>query len=351
MSPPWRYRGRPGKYAGELWHTSFSESDDVSKEARNSTLGFGEILYLSMPYRTDRQDAMNILATYTNMKLKLVQGVDGSTINEKAKPDNTKIEGNELGCWRAHADAWRKVIDLGVETALILEDDIDWDVDVHQIFETLSVEMRKGPFRLHPPSAHEDATAPYGLDWDVLWVGQCLHNPNPSRLDLYHPYHDPSAPFRNQTRKEDIEDMEKNFGLQVWKDSQRRVLSPAYDPTCTMGYAITRKGAEHLMYHVGYHGLDNPVDNAMAQRFKDGGLRGYVVVPPIFNMWRVGGGKDSDINKAQGAQPATGRGNDGGWSPNIRNSARKAFAKEFEANYWQEAEELPIMSHETPITT
>lgn len=35
-----------------------------------------------------------------------------------------------IGCWRAHVDAWQRVVSERLSTALILEDDTDWDVDV-----------------------------------------------------------------------------------------------------------------------------------------------------------------------------------------------------------------------------
>jgi|HubBroStandDraft_4_1064222.scaffolds.fasta_scaffold244438_1 hypothetical protein len=47
-------------------------------------------------------------------------------------------------------------------TALILEDDADWDVEVHNIFQEFSLQMLKGELRSQPASAHEKSVAPYG---------------------------------------------------------------------------------------------------------------------------------------------------------------------------------------------
>jgi hypothetical protein len=41
----------------------------------NDTLDFQEILYLSMPYRTDRQDQMSLISAVTGLKLKMIPGV------------------------------------------------------------------------------------------------------------------------------------------------------------------------------------------------------------------------------------------------------------------------------------
>jgi GR25 family glycosyltransferase involved in LPS biosynthesis len=53
--------------------------------------------------------------------------INGSFIHQKAKPAHRhhdkrdlekRINQLEYGCWRSHADAWQKVIDDNVETAL-----------------------------------------------------------------------------------------------------------------------------------------------------------------------------------------------------------------------------------------
>jgi hypothetical protein len=43
--------------------------------AMNETLGFQEILMISMDYRTDRQDALALMAAETGLKFKLIPGV------------------------------------------------------------------------------------------------------------------------------------------------------------------------------------------------------------------------------------------------------------------------------------
>lgn len=41
----------------------------------NETLDFQEIIYLSMPYRTDRQDQLSLIAAVTGLKLTMIPGV------------------------------------------------------------------------------------------------------------------------------------------------------------------------------------------------------------------------------------------------------------------------------------
>jgi hypothetical protein len=53
---------------------SFSSQPPEAKPA-NETLDFQEIIYLSMPYRTDRQDQMTLIAAVTGLKLTMLPGV------------------------------------------------------------------------------------------------------------------------------------------------------------------------------------------------------------------------------------------------------------------------------------
>jgi hypothetical protein len=53
---------------------SFGSKPPEPKPA-NATLDFQEIIYLSMPYRTDRQDALSLIAAVTGLKLTMIPGV------------------------------------------------------------------------------------------------------------------------------------------------------------------------------------------------------------------------------------------------------------------------------------
>ncbi|KAK9311790.1 hypothetical protein V1522DRAFT_251212 [Lipomyces starkeyi] len=311
---------------------------DVASAAWNESLGFGEVLYVSMPDRTDRQDAMNLAASMSGLKLRLINGVDGESISLKAIPDNNAkkwtLRLSELGCWRAHADAWRYVIDSNIETALIIEDDIDWDKNVHQIFQDLSYQMQNSTLRLVPPTDHEQTSAPYGLDWDVLIMGQCYDAAHPKRLDLVQVYDDPNVPSRKDTELAFLNQME-SLGVKGNDVGKKRLISPAYGPICTMGYAITRRGAQRLLLNLSYLSLRGPVDMDMMWTLQEGKLRGYSVTPPPFAAWRVGGQKDSD-NKHDPNLPMSGKGNSGGWSNNIKSSARIAMVNELAMNNWMD---------------
>lgn len=69
--------------------------------------------------------------------------------------------------WMAHLDLLRFVIASGPETALIIEDDVDWDVEIKSQMRLVSDNVRE-----YMHAAPDDPT-PFGTEWDVLWLGHC----------------------------------------------------------------------------------------------------------------------------------------------------------------------------------
>ncbi|KAK9328764.1 hypothetical protein V1520DRAFT_345139 [Lipomyces starkeyi] len=312
----------------------------LATHAHNTSLGFGEIVYISMPDRTDRQDAMNLLAYTFGLKLKFLPGVSGADISTKAIPDEVpkRLRLSELGCWRAHANAWRYLLDSNMDTLLVLEDDIDWNPNVKQTFETLSLQMQNSTVRLNEPSDYERANAPYGLDWDILYLGSCKHGGNPDFKNLVQVWDDPDVPDVNHLTKTTIEAL-KSFGLANVEIGKKRVLAPAYRTECNTAYAITRQGAQRLLFTMSYIGLHGAVDEDMTRLFREGRLKGYTITPPVFSQFRVGGAKDTD-NKLPGdprlGDSINGKGNLRGWNYDIKGSARQSMADTLEVNVWDD---------------
>ena len=56
-------------------HSAIMRPSTSMTTAMNETLGFEEILLISMDYRTDRQDALALMAAETGLKFKLIPGV------------------------------------------------------------------------------------------------------------------------------------------------------------------------------------------------------------------------------------------------------------------------------------
>lgn len=75
-----------------------------------------------------------------------------------------------------------RVLQNSYTTALILEDDADWDV-------ALKMQLREFARGVRLLNGEENApkTAPYGTDWDILWIGGCASGPGQRDDFLRHP--------------------------------------------------------------------------------------------------------------------------------------------------------------------
>lgn len=94
----------------------------------NRTLGFERIYVLNMPNRRDKKAELTLLAYQYDLDLIFVDGVDGRL----SRPDIAfSREGQgQYGAAEGHASVWRRMLEDGVQTALILEDDVDFSIDV-----------------------------------------------------------------------------------------------------------------------------------------------------------------------------------------------------------------------------
>ncbi|KAF2799472.1 glycosyltransferase family 25 protein, partial [Melanomma pulvis-pyrius CBS 109.77] len=318
-----------------------SKTPPEKPKPANATLDFQEIIYLSMPYRTDRQDALSLVAAAAGLKLTMMPGKTPDSIHPKAMPPHIgphNMTGKAwLGVWRAHADVWRYIIDNNVQSALIIEDDVDFDVGIKEIMGNFNWQLRFNNTIRWGKNVEKgwEEECPYGCDWDDIFLGQCGGSPNLKRLDLHAVVPDPHSPNVSS-----IHPWWKKEFQEVWNLTESagvRVIAPTYDPICLMSYGVTRMGAMRLLYHIGgWRPFGNPVDNEVAWKAAEGKTSGYTMSPPAFVAWRVGGAQDSDNNAAIGAKPMSSLGNMGGSSVGVKNSIRKSLEGFFKKNYWED---------------
>lgn len=60
--------------------------DGMSMPATNSTLGFQKIYAISLPQRTDRQDALTLMSVLSGLDIDIAPGVRGEDVLEKTVP-------------------------------------------------------------------------------------------------------------------------------------------------------------------------------------------------------------------------------------------------------------------------
>ncbi|PSN62289.1 hypothetical protein BS50DRAFT_592489 [Corynespora cassiicola Philippines] len=323
-------------------HVPYISRQPPNPRPANETLDFQEILYISMPYRTDRQDALSLLAAVTGLRLTMIPGVDVSTVHRKARPPGLSEDKQNdplVGVWRAHANTWRYIIDNNISSALILEDDVDWDMNIKEIMGLWNWQLRYNNTVRWGTGNEGQGWAeecPYGCDWDELFMGQCGNTPNPDRLDLHQVYHDPHGPVISTTQNNILKEATEVWNLSS-TDSSLRISSATYGPLCAMGYGLSRIGAMRMLYRIGgWYGFGMGVDNEIAFRTEDGYLSGYTMTPPAFTAWRTGDGKDSDNDAGMKAMDVKSEGNPAGWSHGLKKSARKSLGEVLDKQFWKD---------------
>ena len=227
-----------------------------------------------------------------------------------------------------------RVVRQNYTSALIVEDDVDWDVRLKPLLRDFAVSahaIARTPARTplvdgatqldfaSLPASPPPTASPYGDDWDLLWLGHCAAN-LADGTDLVVHHDDASVPQRRHLH---------SFGMvpmDAFPEHTRVAARRLQDPVCSTAYAVSRRGARALLQALGLQALDAPFD-VMLRSWCDGAgiYEGSTlphvcmgVVPALFKHWRSRGplAGDSDINdKGEGFREKA-------MSPQIRWSVR-----------------------------
>ncbi|KAM7185921.1 glycosyltransferase family 25 protein [Rhypophila sp. PSN 637] len=276
----------------------------------NSTLGFEKIFVIGLPTRTDRRDGIILQAAVSNMEIDFIDGVKGDTVPDKAIPigkDQSRIGNASIGSWRAHMNAVQEIVHRNLSSALILEDDVDWDIRLKQqlydfslasraLTQPLSSSPSPSPKYTDPtfnrppdmmpnqiptikfdslPSTIAPIVSPYGDDWDLLWLGHCgvtfpFDRPNHDKLPKGRVIHfdDVTVP-----PKGNLWSLNKPFTLVKDYPEHTRAIHHTQEGVCSLGYAISQRGARKLLYEVGLKDVSDGFD-ILLRFFCEGGKAG-----------------------------------------------------------------------------
>lgn len=186
-----------------------------------------------------------------------------------------------------------------LSSALILEDDVDWDVRIRPQLQRFALSTQAltqplahnpqafaDPSYLNPTAAPADgipdipldrlpktiapSDSPYGDNWDMLWLGHCAME-FPS-LD--------NIPKGRVTFKDDDTVAEKRYlwsfsdpyQLKDYYPEHTRVTHHAQGGVCALGYAVSQRGARGLLKEVALKGVGDAYDILM--RYYCDGLEG-----------------------------------------------------------------------------
>jgi hypothetical protein len=99
--------------------------------AVNSTLGFQKIYALNLPHRLDKKDELTLMGHASDIKIDFLTTQLVADLKDVGLPHHGPVAyPGVIGCWRAHADAWQRIVSNRITSSLIIEDDNDWDVDI-----------------------------------------------------------------------------------------------------------------------------------------------------------------------------------------------------------------------------
>lgn len=228
-----------------------------------------------------------------------------------------------------------RVVRRNLSTALIFEDDVDWDVrirdqlrdfalsstaltqplagtagaDAKYVDETFprpsgdsssrAQELVFGEF----PAIAAPKTSPYGDNWDVIWAGHCgMHFPFADGKII--PKGRVVQTDRTVPEKQHLWTLSDPDDLREQYPDHTRVVHHVQDGICSLAYAVTQKGARKLLYELGLKEANAAFDIQLRWFCEGTGrpTRGrhhcLTMQPPLFGIHLAAGAKsgNSDIS-------------------------------------------------------
>ncbi|RDA88590.1 hypothetical protein CP532_5900 [Ophiocordyceps camponoti-leonardi (nom. inval.)] len=282
-----------------IWHANpflpfYNSSLTTYVKSVNSTLGFGRIYAVSKTGSSRRRRlirASNV--TELHITIPLQPNWTSHELDEFRLPEEDfKISNGSILAWLGHLHALRQFIESDDETALLLEDDVDWDVRLRSVQMPL---LSSALGKLLPASV--SAAYPYGKpdDWDLLYLGHCGDYWGPVSSDFKADHYKPEDLAETEHVAFADETMLDMRDLHPWTSSQlahlgvapkTRLLHRSKFPLCTFAYAVTRNSASRLLSDLaGRRMKDGPsaYDVAILDACRDKGLRCWTVNPELFH--------------------------------------------------------------------
>ncbi|KAB8208028.1 hypothetical protein BDV34DRAFT_191000 [Aspergillus parasiticus] len=245
------------------------------QHAGNSTLGFQSILALSTG-PSWRTRGLVAAASLTGLDIQIPPQppINPNLVDafEHLGPDDVQHPSHGASiAWLAHLDLIKHTIQANLDTVLIIEDDVDWDVSIRSQMVQIAESVRN---LTHIDTLDQD-TAPYGRDWEVLWIGHCGEYWEEQFETIL--YDDPTACPHN-----DYFGWAKQY-IERLPDRQRAVYR-SVNPVCSFAYALSREGSRKILELLG-GAQDEAFDVSMMHACKAGQLKCISVVPEVVHQY------------------------------------------------------------------
>ena len=192
----------------------------------------------------------------------------------------------------------KSVVGDNLQTALIMEDDADWDIHL----KTQLTLFAQGTQYITGTPSNQRPFSPYGDDWDFLWLGHCSSQIKPGDQRRYIVENDetvPSPKYRINFSNEVPNMAAEGF------DNTTRVIYEASDGVCTHAYALSNRGAKKVLRAQSMAKTFLPIDLGMGQMCReDPSFKCLAVFPQIVDSHKSAGSADKDSHIVTSARQA-----------------------------------------------
>ncbi|PWN31382.1 uncharacterized protein FA14DRAFT_175572 [Meira miltonrushii] len=317
-------------------------ASNVYRPETNATFDFGKVYLINLDERHDRRDQLAIMTSLSGLQFERVPGFRLTSREQtfngfpRYSPDDMPL--SKLACYRAHANVWRAFLEDENQpaTALILEDDVDWDVNIKNIMSNFKAPL----YALQRAIANQSIDDYYpswtSSQWDILRLGTCREPPHVKefkRVDVnlqnvpYLLMNDEGVPERewiavDHTMVFDTYGIPISSILEEEVESRRRIIQLSNYPVCLHAYAITRIGAAKLLYLTSQGLIDGANDLTIAEATQDGKLDSFSFTPPPFSQWKSQNNIGNSDNGGTNTDPLPDEDGPSSFSWNIRDSIR-----------------------------
>ncbi|CAG8788602.1 25641_t:CDS:1, partial [Dentiscutata erythropus] len=215
----------------------FEFSNNSQKEIKeikpsNRTLGFDHIYVINLYYRTDRRDRMDKLASYLDLDFDYFSAASRYDNSLFRKYGYGELSPSRRACYLSHYMIYKLIIDEGLNNALILEDDVDFETNIAAITTEI----------------HRNLPA----YWDTLYIGHCF----------------------------------ESIGKLVDNSSFTNRLYESVMPVCAHAYAVSNWGARKLLEKLDPMIPHDAIDLALLEIIKNKEITSYSVHPAPIIQWK-----------------------------------------------------------------
>ncbi|KAK8007345.1 hypothetical protein PG989_001335 [Apiospora arundinis] len=273
-----------------------ASAPSVISAVTNETLGFEKILVLSVG-PSWRTRGLDVAANLTGLNFTILpQRPHSDQLVHAFQQKAQDVKGlptppyGSAKAWLAHIDLLNYFVRSGLETALVVEDDLDWDVSLR----TREMQMVVDNVRNFTGVSPDDLStaSPYGDNWDVLWLGHCGCDVRPITNLLVPVGWSPAAlpffdPLRlNRAKKQAHWFLDKigwpHNGWKLPPDGLRLVQDGG--AVCTWAYAIRRGSVEKVLARM-VQGGDWAFDIGLKGACDRGELNCVTVLPAVMSTY------------------------------------------------------------------